>query len=118
MNTHFDPYEELANAIIVQAAKDYKDVLKGCVESNTKNRKELEQFFHSEYFITLTNLDGKVLMERLRQTVHEEEEAKRKRALSRHRKSVVETKTEDITHHKENVFRYKNYIAGEYKVSA
>jgi len=42
MNTHFNPYEELANAIIVQAAKDYKDVLKGCVESNTKNRKELE----------------------------------------------------------------------------
>lgn len=39
-----DPYEELANAIIVQACKDYR------LTDNEDDLKEIERFFHSEWF--------------------------------------------------------------------
>lgn len=106
MNLPFDlyQYEELANAIILQAAKDYKDILNGCSESTLKNKEELEQFFLSEYFATLTHLDGKVLIKDLRQIVHEEQEAKRQR--------------DGTISPVENIFKDKNYITGEHKISA
>lgn len=53
------PYQLLANAIIMQAVKDYRRT------KNPADRKELENFFRSEWFSFLSNLNGEVLLEQL-----------------------------------------------------
>ena len=75
-----NPYENLSNAIIEQAVKDYRDdllFLKTYIsEDNYKYRKhlsskvELEKFFHSGLFSTLTNLDGDYLMKRVQKLMN------------------------------------------------
>lgn len=55
-----DPYENLANAIIVQACKDYR------LTENKAVLKEIENFFHSELFSVLTSLDPDLLITELR----------------------------------------------------
>ena len=55
-----DPWDDLAQAVILQAVKDYRRV------RGTAAAKELEQFFLSEWFCVLTRLDGAALLERLR----------------------------------------------------
>lgn len=67
------PYENLANAIIIQAALEYKHTLKKIrrgVTPNYENQYEaslrcLRIFFHSEYFKSLTNIDGNTILEGL-----------------------------------------------------
>ena len=65
------PYENLANAIIIQAAKDYRKALKS-LKSNPKNWKakamadECESFFLSGYFQLLSQVDGEMLMNKLK----------------------------------------------------
>jgi hypothetical protein len=64
-------YEDLANAIIVQAVKDYRKILQALEKDplNTQAtycKRELEKFFHSKWYRTLTNLDGNVLLDKLR----------------------------------------------------
>lgn len=66
--------EELANAIIVRAAKDYRKALKRSLcfpnSNSVKNEiRKLEAFFQSDYYKLMTNLDGDMLMQRLRQEV-------------------------------------------------
>ena len=65
-----DPYKNLANAIIVQAAKDYRKALRQLKRNpkydaarDTKN--EVERFFHSEWFHYLTNVDPDYLLDYL-----------------------------------------------------
>jgi hypothetical protein len=65
-----DPYRNLANAIIVQAAKDYRKALRQLKRNpkydaakNTKN--EVERFFHSEWFRFLTDADPDYLLDRI-----------------------------------------------------
>lgn len=53
------PYERLANAIIIQAVKDYRRT------RNPADRAELESFFRSEWFSVLSRLDGDALLEQL-----------------------------------------------------
>ena len=67
-----DPYETLANAIILSAAEDYRKALRGCKRSpeeaiHRRNKKAIEWFFRSEWFRVLTNLDSKLLLTKLRQ---------------------------------------------------
>lgn len=50
--------ELLANAIILQAVKDYKHTSPQC-------RAEIKRFFCSEWFRVLTRLDGEMLISRL-----------------------------------------------------
>jgi predicted metal-dependent hydrolase len=69
-----NPYEELANAIVLSAAKDYRKALKRLQrfprDSNARQvKKECERFFRSGWFATLTSLDGTVLMEKLKAEV-------------------------------------------------
>ena len=52
-------YELLANAIIIQAVKDYRHTY------SPQRRAEIKRFFHSEWFRVLTRLDGKMILERL-----------------------------------------------------
>lgn len=63
-----DGYELLAKAIILQAVKDYRKALK----YDARGRKrEIERFFRSEYFSTLTNISGEMLIQKLRAEVKE-----------------------------------------------
>ena len=66
-----NPYEELANAIIVLASSDYMKALKA-LKKAPNNRAVLsekisiERFFKSEWFRTLTDLDSGLLMAKLK----------------------------------------------------
>jgi len=55
-----NPYENLANAIIERAAKDYRE------NASPSVRKSIEDFFRSEWFRALTKIDGEWLIEKLR----------------------------------------------------
>ena len=72
-----EPYQDLANAIILMAVKDYRDALKKLKKrpfygpaQDMKN--EVERFFHSDWYRELTSVDGNFLIENLRSEVREE----------------------------------------------
>ena len=58
-----NPYEELANAIILQAVKDYR------LTDDERELQEIERFFRSGWFGVLTTLDPELLISRLKQEV-------------------------------------------------
>ena len=66
--------EDLAIGIIVMAAKDYRLALRQ-LKRNPKNRsaqemvQDCERFFQSEYYETLTKVDGGYLIRKLREEV-------------------------------------------------
>ena len=87
-HTSDDPYLRLGNAIILQAVKDYRIAKKALettdweeltrnVPVRERNRimnnrddlirtiEEIEDFFRSEYFMTLTKADGRAILKRL-----------------------------------------------------
>ena len=53
-------YEDLANAIILQAVQDYRRT------NNKRALEELERFFLSDWFSVLTSIDGSRLLQELR----------------------------------------------------
>lgn len=57
-----DPYQDLANAIICVAADDYRHALRA---KDPALQKEIESFFTSDWYETLTNMDPDKLMELL-----------------------------------------------------
>ena len=65
-----DSYEKLANAIVLQAVKDYRTALKR-VARHPKDRdglatkNECERFFRSGWFGILTGIDSEMLMRKL-----------------------------------------------------
>lgn len=67
-------YENLANAIILQAVKDYRTALK-CLDRNPNNRSaqsdktEVERFFRSQWYSALTSVDGEMLIRSLQEEV-------------------------------------------------
>ena len=67
-------YENLANSIILQAAKDYRKALR-TLSLNPHNRsaqyecRSLEQFFRSGWFGVLTRLDPELLIRKLNEEV-------------------------------------------------
>ena len=75
-------YENLANAIILQAVKDYKGALHR-LDVNPKNRdamkERLERFFHSPWYEALTDLDADRLIEGVKERVHQEAAKRRKK---------------------------------------
>lgn len=69
-----EPYKKLANAIILQAVKDWRTAYRACRRSyrDTVSRNhmyECESFFRSNWFKTLTNgnIDGKKLVQALKE---------------------------------------------------
>lgn len=69
-----DAYENLANAIVAQAAKDYKRALLRlkAVPDNQNAQEdvaELEAFFRSGWYGLLTSLNGDLLMKQIRAEV-------------------------------------------------
>ena len=76
---NFDPYEEIANAIVLQACHDYQNAYRrhlrrsGIVDKPDYELVALENFFRSDWYKILTSVDGEYLMERLRKEVIEEQ---------------------------------------------
>ena len=76
MNKNYgcDPYENLANAIVAQAAQDYLSALKR-LKKNPRNRTamdeamQMEKFFHSGWYEILTDVDPDYLIRKLREKV-------------------------------------------------
>ena len=67
-----DPYENLTNAIVIQAAKDYRDTLKRLKKKSSNqaamsDAMECECFFRSGWYKALTSVDGEYLINKLRE---------------------------------------------------
>ena len=70
-----EAYQELYNAIVLQAVTDYRKALAGISygkQSPEDVVKECEQFFRSVYFSRLTKVSGEYLIEKLRKEVQDE----------------------------------------------
>lgn len=66
------PYENLADAIVLQAVKDWRKAVKTLkkrprYEAAKQTREECERFFRSEWFEELTGVDGSVILRKLKQ---------------------------------------------------
>ena len=55
-----NPYENLANAIVLQAVKDYR------LTDDEAELAEIERFFRSDWFGVLTDVDPEYLIRNLR----------------------------------------------------
>ena len=55
-----NPYEELANAIVLQAVKDYR------LHDDEQELASIERFFRSGWFSTLTSINPEMLISKLR----------------------------------------------------
>ncbi len=69
-----DRYEDLANAIVLQAVKDYRDSSKRLKKYPNKDTdlftiQEVEQFFRSDWYSTLTTIDPEILIRKLKEEV-------------------------------------------------
>ena len=71
-----NPYERLGNAIVIQAARDYRTALKK-LKKNPKNKDaieealQIERFFGSSLYQMLTSVDGDYLISQLRKEASE-----------------------------------------------
>lgn len=67
-----DPYEDLAQAVILQAVKDYRTARKK-LKYHPKNKEaklmiqDCESFFRSDWFAVLTSVDGQLLLNKLKE---------------------------------------------------
>ena len=66
----YDNYTNLANAIVLQAVKDYRKALRALARHPHSpvaqhDRRRLERFFHSDWFNVLTQLDPDMLISKL-----------------------------------------------------
>ena len=73
------PHENLANAIVLQAVKDWRSAVRTLkkrprYDPAKQMRNECEEFFRSEWFTVLTNVDGNAILRKLRQeeNIHDE----------------------------------------------
>ena len=71
-----DFYTELANAIVIQAAKDYRKALKTLkryprYEPAKAVVAEVEEFFRSDWYRTLTSVDADMLMRKIRREIND-----------------------------------------------
>ena len=69
-----DNYNNLANAIILQAVKDYRKALRTLsINPNNRSaqyeRRRIEQFFRSSWFGVLTSIDPEMLITKLKAEV-------------------------------------------------
>ncbi|ARP50053.1 hypothetical protein B6259_03680 [Ruminococcaceae bacterium CPB6] len=68
------PYENLANAVILQAVRDYRTALKA-LRMNPRNKaaqtekESVERFFRSQWYQALTTVDGEMLIKKLNEEV-------------------------------------------------
>ncbi len=73
---HDENYQKLANAIILQAVKDFRPAYRrlkrfpndSAAQSTVR---EITKFFCSDYFCVLTDLDGPALLQRIMREMDE-----------------------------------------------
>lgn len=88
-------YQSLANAIILQAVKDYKAELHKLLK-NPNSREamgkamDIERFFHSPWYAMLTNVAPDVIIDGVRKQIKEEAEIKRRRRMKRLQREAAE----------------------------
>ena len=58
------PYEDLANGIVLQAVKDYRQALK---KGHCQIQAGIERFFRSGWFGELTTIPSEMLISRLKE---------------------------------------------------
>ena len=66
-----DTYVRLANAVILQAAKDYHNALKRLKkhprnETALYTKREVERFFRSDWYASLTTVNPEILIRKLK----------------------------------------------------
>ena len=71
-----DTYERLSNAIVLQAVKDYRNALKRLKkhpqnEKALNTKREVERFFHSDLYASLTTADPEKFITKLKKKVIE-----------------------------------------------
>lgn len=71
-----DPYENLANSIVLLAVKDYRDALKKLKkwprnEAAQIMKAEVERFLRSAWYRELTSVDGEYLISKLQAEVED-----------------------------------------------
>ena len=69
-----NPYKELTNAIIIQAVKDYRDSVERLRytpddKSAQHDKRSIEKFFRSNWFSILSDLNGELLLKKLKEEV-------------------------------------------------
>lgn len=69
-----DCYEKLANAIVLQTVKDYRSALKRLAkhprnDSAIYTKGEVERFFRSEWYTSLTAVNPEMLIKKLNEEV-------------------------------------------------
>ena len=85
-----DPYERLANAVVLQAVSDYRVALKK-IKAHPKDREaisealEIEKFFRSGWYSILTDVDGEYLIRRLQDEIRQSESIRGKKNKSNRR---------------------------------
>ncbi len=67
-----EPYENLANAIVLQAVKDWRSAVRTLkkrprYDPAKQVRDECERFFRSDWFEALTEVDGRIILRKLKQ---------------------------------------------------
>lgn len=74
-----EPYENLANAIVLQAVKDWRSAVKTLkkrprYDPAKQMRDDCEGFFRSGWFEELTDMDGSAILRKLKQeeNIHDE----------------------------------------------
>lgn len=73
--TDVEPYTAIANAIILQACKDYRKYYRLHLrtyrigDKPNEKMEEVEKFFRSNWYKTLTSVDGEYVMKRIREDV-------------------------------------------------
>lgn len=93
---YVDCYQNLANAIILLAVKDYKTVLRRLMrnprsQDAQREKRRLERFFFSQWYGILTDLDPKRLISGVMRQLRIEEDERRKKAQEKlHRKAEAE----------------------------
>lgn len=71
-----NPYENLANSIVLLAVKDYRDALKKLKkwprnEAAQIMKAEVKRFFRSAWYRELTSVDGEYLISKLQAEVED-----------------------------------------------
>lgn len=59
----FEPYINLANAIVSVAADDYRTALE---ENNAELQRSLERFFYSNWYSVLTKVEPDAILDRIK----------------------------------------------------
>ncbi len=77
MDDNHEAWEDLANAVILTAVDDYKSELVHFIRNpNSEEAKEsvsqAEKFFYSDWFDTLSNLDGPTLARKIKEKILKE----------------------------------------------